>query len=176
MRTSAEEAARKKEEQRQKAKAYQAAMTRILAKKELEEYDDEMMQLVGGILTRNPDVATLWNIRRLCLLKLKEDENADVQAIFDKDLGFTEHCLQANPKSYCAWHQRCWILENSPTPNWQREVLLCTKYLKMDERNCMPSHTLHFCQNFYIFPFFFLSSRVGLSALCMRQSKSVAGE
>lgn len=111
-------------------------MAQILTKKAADEYDDEMMLLVAGILTRNPDVATLWNIRRNCLLKIKERDDADVQTIFDKDLSFTEVCLQANPKSYCAWHHRCWILENSPTPNWQREVTLCTKYLKMDERNC----------------------------------------
>lgn len=136
VRTSAEEAARKKEEQQQKAKAYQAAMVRILKKKDAAEYDDEMMQLVASILTRNPDVSTLWNIRRLCLLELKQREAVDIKTVFDKDLGFVEQCLHANPKSYCAWHHRCWVLENSPEPNWQREVALCTKYLKMDERNC----------------------------------------
>lgn len=146
VRTSAEEAARKKEEQRQKAKAYLAAMNRILKKKESAEYDEEMMQLVASILTRNPDVSTLWNIRRLCLLQLKASDAVDEQALFDKDLGFTEQCLHANPKSYCVWHQRCWILENSPTPNWQREVSLCTKYLKMDERNCMYTLANNFLQ------------------------------
>lgn len=137
MRTSAEQAAKRKEEQRQKAKAYQTAMAKILEKRAAEEYDDEMMQLVGGILLRNPDVSTLWNIRRDYLLKIKELNGDDLQAVFDKELSFTENSLHANPKSYCAWHHRCWILENSPTPNWESELALCTKYLKMDERNCM---------------------------------------
>lgn len=111
-------------------------MAKILEKKAAAEYDDEMMQLVGGILVRNPDVATLWNIRRDYLLKIKEQNVDELQAIFDKELSFTENCLHANPKSYCAWHHRCWSLENSPTPYWERELVVCTKYLKMDERNC----------------------------------------
>lgn len=136
VRTSAEEAARKKEEQQKKAKAYQVGMSRIMEKKNASEYDAEMMELVAAILSRNPDISTLWNIRRDCLLKIKEQDDANIQTIFEKDLGFTENCLHVNPKSYCVWHHRCWILENMPTPDWPREVTICTKYLKMDERNC----------------------------------------
>uniref|UniRef100_A0AAG5DWX0 Geranylgeranyl transferase type-2 subunit alpha n=1 Tax=Anopheles atroparvus TaxID=41427 RepID=A0AAG5DWX0_ANOAO len=134
VRTSAEEAARKKKEQEQKVKAYRAAMSRVLAKKAADEHDTELMELTTKLLSNNPDIATLWNLRRTCILKLKETD-AEIQNVFDKDLGFTEMCLMVNPKSYCAWHQRCWILENAPTPNWQKEVDLCTKYLKLDERN-----------------------------------------
>lgn len=137
MRTSAEEAERKRNEQKEKVKAYRIAMDRIYAKRATStEYDAEMMQLTAGVLQRNPDVSTLWNIRRECLLKLKEANAADVQDVFDKDLSLTRACLEVNPKSYCAWHHRSWILENTVAPNWQREVNLCTEYLKKDERNC----------------------------------------
>uniref|UniRef100_A0A182PEM2 Geranylgeranyl transferase type-2 subunit alpha n=1 Tax=Anopheles epiroticus TaxID=199890 RepID=A0A182PEM2_9DIPT len=135
VRTSAEEAARKKLEQQQKVKMFRAAMGRIFEKKAAQEYDTEMMELTGKLLGSNPDIATLWNLRRMCILGLKESNADDIQTIFDKDLGFTEMCLMVNPKSYCAWHHRCWILENAPKADWQKEVELCTKYLKLDERN-----------------------------------------
>uniref|UniRef100_A0A2M4CHR6 Geranylgeranyl transferase type-2 subunit alpha n=1 Tax=Anopheles darlingi TaxID=43151 RepID=A0A2M4CHR6_ANODA len=138
VRTSAEEAARKKKAQQEKVKAYRAAMNAVLAKKAANSYDSEMMELTTAMLSNNPDIATLWNLRRTCILQ-RRDENAgdapDVQQLFDKDLEFTELCLRVNPKSYCAWHHRCWILENAPSANWQQEVDLCTKYLKLDERN-----------------------------------------
>ncbi|XP_058177388.1 geranylgeranyl transferase type-2 subunit alpha [Anopheles ziemanni] len=134
VRTSAEEAARKKKEQEQKVKAYRAAMKRILEKKTADELDSEMMHLTAKLLSSNPDIATLWNLRRMCILKQQETDS-EIQNVFDRELGFTEMCLMVNPKSYCAWHQRCWILENAPEANWQKEVDLCTKYLKLDERN-----------------------------------------
>lgn len=112
-------------------------MARILEKRAADENDSEMLKLTEAILSRNPDILTLWNIRRECLLKIKEEKSEDeTQEIFNQELSFTEICLQANPKSYGAWHQRCWILKNSPEPDWNREVAICTKYLKMDERNC----------------------------------------
>ncbi|XP_055596290.1 geranylgeranyl transferase type-2 subunit alpha [Uranotaenia lowii] len=133
VRTSAEEALRKKKEREVKAQAFRAGMGRILQKKQALELDQEMMDLTGKILGANPDIATLWNLRRMCIEQFVQDEKD--QALFDKDLGFTELCLQVNPKSYCAWHHRCWILENAPEPNWKREVDLCGHYLKLDERN-----------------------------------------
>ncbi|XP_052896795.1 geranylgeranyl transferase type-2 subunit alpha [Anopheles moucheti] len=135
VRTSAEEAARKKLEQQQKVKMFRAAMGRIFEKKSAQEYDAEMMEITAKLLGSNPDIATLWNLRRMCILALKDSNVEDIQGVFEKDLGFTEMCLMVNPKSYCAWHHRCWILENAPTADWQKEVDLCTKYLKLDERN-----------------------------------------
>lgn len=132
VRTSEEEAARKKKEQELKVKAYRQGMFKIKEKRLLDEYDEELMQILTAILSKNPDIFTLWNIRRECI-QLMSDKGPE---LFEKELNLTENCLLVNPKSYCAWHHRCWILEHSPEPNWQREVDVCTKYLKMDERNC----------------------------------------
>lgn len=135
VRTSAEEAIRKKKEQDLKAKAYRNGMDKILAMRSAKLFDQKLLDLSGKILSVNPDLTTLWNIRRECILKMTAGEEPD-DALFDRDLGFTESCLQIQPKSYGAWHHRIWILENSPNPDWDREVKICTTYLKKDERNC----------------------------------------
>ncbi|XP_031617079.1 geranylgeranyl transferase type-2 subunit alpha [Contarinia nasturtii] len=135
VRTTEEEAQRKRNEQALKVKAYRVAMSKIIEKRAAEQYDAEIMQLTTGVLSRNPDVFTLWNIRREFLLKLKADKPDEVQETYTKDLQLTQTCLQVNPKSYCAWHHRCWILENITEPKWDDEVKLCTKYLQLDERN-----------------------------------------
>ncbi|XP_068156044.1 geranylgeranyl transferase type-2 subunit alpha [Drosophila tropicalis] len=174
VRTTEEERERKKKEQALKMKAYRAAMTKIQKKRAGGELDDEMLGLTTQILLRNPDVSTLWNIRRECVLEKKrkiteeaekqlensvkvEDEpkkdeakeepkevvespeklsvEDQLQSILNHELQLTEQCLMVNPKSYNAWHHRCWSLEQNPLADWQRELQLCNKYLKYDERN-----------------------------------------
>lgn len=135
VRTSAEEAIRKKKEQDLKAKAYRHGMDKIFAMRSENLLDQSLLDLTGKILSVNPDLSTLWNIRRECILKMTSGEEPD-KTLFERDLGFTELCLQVQPKSYGAWHHRVWILENSPEPDWNREVTLCTVYLRKDERNC----------------------------------------
>lgn len=164
MRTTEEEAQKRRNEQAIKVKAYRAAMAKIFEKRAAEQYDTELLQLTSGVLTRNPDVFTLWNVRREYLLKLKSEKREEVQETFTKDLQFTEQCLQVNPKSYSAWHHRCWILENITEPNWEHEVKLCTKYLQKDERNCEQnkqsiSKLFEYCKLFSLIRF---SSRLGL--------------
>ncbi|KAL7728079.1 hypothetical protein ACLKA6_017928 [Drosophila palustris] len=180
VRTTEEERERKKKEQVLRMRAYRVAMTRIQKKRNAGELDDELLGLTVQILQRNPDISTLWNIRRECVLhkivqleKAAEipvapaaDESAALegegeaggdkgdgdkevvvvaeekptaaellQGIYATELGLTEQCLMVNPKSYNSWHHRCWTLEQNPQADWQRELQLCNKYLKYDERN-----------------------------------------
>lgn len=137
VRTTEQEAERKKKEQAIKLKAYQISMAKILAKRAAGQYDDELMELTVAVLIRNPDIFTLWNIRREYLLQIKADDPEAAEEKLKKELPLTESCIQTNPKSYNAWHHRCWALENMAAPNWENEVKLCTKYLHLDERNCM---------------------------------------
>lgn len=165
MRTTEEEAEKRRNEQAIKVKAYRAAMAKIVEKRAAEQYDTELLQLTAGVLIRNPDVFTLWNVRREYLLKLKSEKPEEVQEIFTKDLQLTEQCLQVNPKSYSAWHHRCWILENITEPNWEHEVKLCTKYLQKDERNCeqnKQSNHSNFFEYCILFSIIRFSSRLGL--------------
>uniref|UniRef100_A0A336M0Z2 Geranylgeranyl transferase type-2 subunit alpha n=1 Tax=Culicoides sonorensis TaxID=179676 RepID=A0A336M0Z2_CULSO len=134
VRTTEEEQIRKKKEQEIKVKAYRLGMAKIFKKRQNNELDMELYELTSRILSSNPDVTSLWNIRRECILLLvsKKKEN---KSLFEKDLSFTEQCLRVNPKSYGAWHHRVWVLETSNSPDWKKEVALCTQYLKLDERN-----------------------------------------
>ena len=152
VRTTEEERERKKKEQLLKVKAYKAAIAKIYAKRLQNEYDKEMLLLTSQILMRNPDHLTLWGVRKQCVLVRVEDilktvpepqpeggevksQNDLLQSLYDSELTFSEQCLRTNPKSYGAWHHRCWSLENCPSADWEREVKLCTTYLQMDERN-----------------------------------------
>lgn len=109
-------------------------MSAIAIKREANEYDQQLMDMTGDVLAANPDINTLWNVRRECLLRMQQ---ADPQTeAFRRDLEFTLLGLQANPKSYCAWHHRRWCLETCAQPDWKHELDLCTRYLKLDERNC----------------------------------------
>ncbi|XP_059612784.1 geranylgeranyl transferase type-2 subunit alpha [Phlebotomus argentipes] len=136
VRTTEEEAARKKVEQQEKLKAYKEAMARIQEKRTANELDKEMLELTRKLLSSNPDIYTLWNIRKECFQVMRESlGEEELKDLHKGDLLFTEQCLQVNPKSYGAWHHRGWILETRPDPDWKRELELCTRYLKLDERN-----------------------------------------
>lgn len=50
-------------------------MMRIKQKRNSHELDDEMMQITAKILSKNPDVYTLWNIRKECFLEKKKELN-----------------------------------------------------------------------------------------------------
>ncbi|KOB65347.1 putative neuroproteinsis [Operophtera brumata] len=100
------------------------------------ELDKELLELTGKVLSSNPDIYTLWNIRREILDILRKNEtDEELSQIFDAELHLTEYCLKINPKSYCAWHQREWVLTTREDPDWNKELALCNTYLKLDERN-----------------------------------------
>ncbi|XP_026757236.2 geranylgeranyl transferase type-2 subunit alpha [Galleria mellonella] len=138
VRTTEEEKARKEKEKQEKLKVFKHAMQKIWDKRKKEELDLELMELTGKVLTSNPDIYTLWNIRREILNIFRKDMESEGQQLvdlYDAELRLTEYCLKINPKSYCAWHQREWVLTTRSNPDWKTELALCNKYLKFDERN-----------------------------------------
>ncbi|XP_069698729.1 geranylgeranyl transferase type-2 subunit alpha isoform X2 [Periplaneta americana] len=137
-RSSAEEQEVKRKEREKKSKLYRAGIERAFAKRQAKEFDDDALKVSGQLLVANPDITTLWNIRREILLHLKDQDKRDVeemQARMKSELELVAQCLRANPKSYGAWHHRMWVLDTMPKPEWQGELALCTKYLDLDERN-----------------------------------------
>merc|ERR1712038_906838 len=86
----------------------------------------------------NPDISTLWAIRKKNIEKeilILDDQPEEHDKILTKGLELTIQCLKENPKSYGAWHHRCWSLLKMKNPEWDKELMLCNKYLELDERN-----------------------------------------
>ncbi|KAJ2953656.1 hypothetical protein O0L34_g1272 [Tuta absoluta] len=137
VRTSEEEKARREKERLEKLKLFKHAMQTIQRKRREGELDKELMDLTAKVLTSNPDIYTLWNIRRetIAVFRKTEEMSEEMCQIHDGELQLTEFCLKINPKSYCAWHQREWVLTTRTDPDWRKELEICNKYLKFDERN-----------------------------------------
>ena len=101
----------------------------------------------------NSDEGSLWNYRReilqekiltlsvnifaailiVCLLYRACEE---MKELCKYELNLLERCLRTNPKAYCVWLHRKWVLEHSQNPHWAHEKSLCDLFLKYDERNC----------------------------------------
>ena len=60
----------------------------------------------------------------------------DVTEFCQNELALLERCLRSNPKAYCIWVHRQWIMDHTPNPNWDQEKRLCDLFLSYDERNC----------------------------------------
>lgn len=133
--TTMEEKEKKKKERDLKMKAYQHSMNKIFNKRKNGEYDEEALELISDVLVSNPDIYTLWNLRKEILLTFKDRSHDDLACLLSNEMHLTEICLRENPKSYAAWYHRLWLLDNMPYPDLEKELFLCTKYLKLDERN-----------------------------------------
>lgn len=136
VKSTAEQLEAKRKEREKKLKLYNAATTKIFAKKQNGELDEELLCLCGEVLSANPDFYTLWNYRKEVFLELRNSKTPmELQNLFLSELFFLESCLKMNPKSYGTWHHRCFVLDTMPEPDWTRELELCNQFLRFDERN-----------------------------------------
>lgn len=118
-------------EKEKKLQLYRKSINDVFERRSHNEYDELALKSSEGLLRANPDIVTLWNYRKEILLNLKPSKE-----IINDELYLTEKCLIVNPKSYSAWYHRNWVLDNvDPSPDWNKELSLCKKYLEMDERN-----------------------------------------
>jgi geranylgeranyl transferase type-2 subunit alpha len=94
------------------------------------------------LLTVNPDQYTVWNHRREMLLAVQGSGNDEAwKRCVAAELELTATALRKNPKSYCAWFQRRWIVDKAAC-SLATELELCRKFLELDERNCEPARLL----------------------------------
>lgn len=137
IKTSAQQEEEKKKERKIKLAGYRAAMTKIMSNRKEGVQDDSQLKLTGQVLVSNPDIHTLWNIRKECVINKIEavDEASEKDIVWMKEVELTSQCLMTNPKSYGAWHHRQYSLEKMSSPPWEQELVLCDKFLTMDERN-----------------------------------------
>lgn len=96
------------------------------------------LSLSQALLTKQPDVYTVWNFRRELLLALfaSERDLLQVQTVCTEELTFLNSCLERNPKSYGTWFHRQWVMLRAPKAPWSQELVLCGKFLQLDSRNC----------------------------------------
>ena len=91
---------------------YRKAMSAILTRRKEGVKDETQLKMTGQVLMSNPDIHTLWNIRRECIQDIIKDKpDDDVDSLWLKEVELTAQCLISNPKSYGAWHHRCYSLD-----------------------------------------------------------------
>ncbi|CAD1476615.1 unnamed protein product, partial [Heterotrigona itama] len=64
VRTTAEQEALKKKERAEKLSRYRIGMSIVFKKRKDKIYDEELMMVTERMVLQNPDIYTLWNIRR----------------------------------------------------------------------------------------------------------------
>ena len=148
LRTTEEQAERKRIEREKKLAMYKAAMSACTSRIQTSHYDQTGLKVSEDILSSNGDIQTLWNFRKNIILHLhsvNETSEDEFLKIYAHELSLTETCLKRNPKSYCVWFQRQWCLLRANNEfnysaknallSWSNELALCSLFLNADERN-----------------------------------------
>lgn len=139
---------RKTDEQRQeelqKVKTFHEVVGKVLALKKQQARDRSVLPLTAHLLLLNPDFHVLWSYRREVFDALTQTDELKKEFAAD-ELKLTLEALQRNPKSYSAWFQRKWIVDQG-LGDLEKEIGLCDKLLDLDERNfhCW-NHRRHVC-------------------------------
>ncbi|KAH8914766.1 protein prenylyltransferase, partial [Atractiella rhizophila] len=83
---------------------------------------------------------TCWNSRRLIITKYLARcvpcrDLPTRQTLYKQEVHLTTAALAQNPKVYCVWDYRKWVLENMPFPDWGKELGQIEMLLNADARN-----------------------------------------
>ncbi|XP_046399460.1 geranylgeranyl transferase type-2 subunit alpha [Ischnura elegans] len=136
VKTTAQEQEEKRKERERKLKLYRAGYSTVCEKRVKGEYDEELLRATEQLLCGNPDVYTLWNVRREAFDVARETKTPEeYEEMLKGELKMIEAALRPNPKSYGAWHHRMWVMESMKNPPVSHDLMLCGKLLSMDARN-----------------------------------------
>ncbi|CAM6126525.1 unnamed protein product [Calypogeia fissa] len=109
-------------------------------------YTKGALKQSAQLLELNPEFYTAWNYRKRAVQHLigsEPDEDARKRFLED-EMRMVERALQANIKSYGAWHHRRWIIEFGYS-SLDHEFVLLKKLLKIDSRNFHGWRHRRFC-------------------------------
>lgn len=73
VRTTEEQKAIKRQEEKKKLALYQAGVSKVLSNRKPDSYDEEIFNLTATLLSSNPDIYTMWNVRKEMLLHLSKN-------------------------------------------------------------------------------------------------------
>ena len=115
---------------------YQKASEGARGKRAVGDTSEEALELTTQCLLENQDYYTMWNLRRDILEKQWSTMHAEGELSQAKrqELAFNNKALHANPKVYCIWNHRKWVVQGFPEC-WKEELALCEQFLQLDERN-----------------------------------------
>ncbi|KAJ5078782.1 geranylgeranyl transferase type-2 subunit alpha [Anaeramoeba ignava] len=119
----------------QKINQYEKIKEEMIKRRSTKIYDKESLELSEKLVLINPDLYFVWNFRKEIILFLEKNPNEDLEEIYQKELLLIQKCLIKHPKSYFTWFQRKWITVRMNNCNWPHELILCKKFLAVDERN-----------------------------------------
>ncbi|KAJ1473035.1 hypothetical protein T484DRAFT_1637618 [Baffinella frigidus] len=133
-----------------KAQKLNALCLTILQRKKEKLHDQDSLALCVKALEANPEFYTAWNFRREILgksvaaAKAKFPEGGAplqeaVSSALAGELTLLEHAIGMNPKAYCLWVHREWVVGQMLAAGDDKvlasELALCDKLLQADERN-----------------------------------------
>ncbi|GAA5891157.1 hypothetical protein JCM8208_002520 [Rhodotorula glutinis] len=135
---SEEVARRKHDKELQRIDEYRTLLESVLDKDRNEVYTLDALADTTRLLSLNPEFQTGWGIRRRILLKgllVNAPDDDARQQLLEADLQLTNASLKLNPKVYCVWEHRKWVLETMPDADWGFEFKMVEMYLEKDARN-----------------------------------------
>jgi Protein prenyltransferase alpha subunit repeat len=77
------------------------------------DYGNTILGAVNAVLEANPDVYTLWNIRREAFELGAQSGSQGAAEAASQEMLLVDKCLRKQPKSYPAWHHRQWVVERT---------------------------------------------------------------
>jgi hypothetical protein len=136
----------KKAKKASELRTAQSAFLSAAADARLNDLDGEsnvlvLMDLSLRVAQLNPELYSIWNCRRRCILPSLTDckGDDDFARILGEELALVQRILPQHPKSYALWSHRLWALgllrERNVSAVVDREYALIDKMLGLDERN-----------------------------------------